>query len=284
MTSRWQISAGQISEWLPPLLFAFTVLTSAWVLSDARRRLGLSLSAVAAWTLATLVSPPIVLPLYLVARIFTKKPGAFEVTPEESTPAAETALTALEETNAARDHRTTHSQLADTADEQSDDQVAAPQPPAEIRTTLRRGQYAPPLLYALALLCTGAIYFYRDHQSFDAHLTRAAHARLLSQRPATIREYRAALRLSDDAHTRKLLAIQLAEDGQTEAALAEFRAAEQGGEPDELLAYHIAHTLDALGKPAEARLEYQKFLQGNLCNRPLPDARCEEIRQWIKDK
>jgi len=66
-TTRWQISVGQISEWLPPLLYAAAVLISAWVLSDARRCRRFSLPAVAAWTFATLISPPVILPLYLLA-------------------------------------------------------------------------------------------------------------------------------------------------------------------------------------------------------------------------
>ncbi|HEY0099913.1 MAG TPA: hypothetical protein VGB76_13275, partial [Pyrinomonadaceae bacterium] len=102
--------------------------------------------------------------------------------------------------------------------------------------------------------------------------------------------YRAALRLSDDAHTHKLLGVQLAEEGQLEAALTEFRAAERGGAPDELLVLRIAHTLDALGRPAEARLEYQKFLREKLCTRPTPDALCagasaraEQIQSGLSD-
>lgn len=144
---------------------------------------------------------------------------------------------------------------------------------------MRRRNFAFALLYALALLLAGAVYFYRDYHSFDAHLARAANARLLGQRAATIRAYRAALRLADDAHTHKLLAVQLAEDGQTEAALSEFRAAERGGEPDELLPYRIAYALDALGRPSEAIVEYQKFLRGSACAPPSPDARCAEARQ-----
>jgi len=265
LTPRWQISAGQISEWLPPLLFAAAVLVSAWVLSDARRR-RFSLLTVAAWTFATLISPPIILPLYLLARILTRKPDATDEV-ATSTPPADTEV----------DDSTTPAPISDDTGKQGDDQ-----PTEEIRTPLWRKKYALPLLYTFALLSIGAIYFYRDYHTFDAHLARAANARLLGQRAAAIRAYRAALRLSADAHTRKLLGIQLAEDGQLEAALSEFRAAERAGEPDELLAYRIARALDALDRPAEARLEYQKFLQGNLCVRPSPDARCEETRRRIK--
>lgn len=229
------------------------MLVSAWVLSDARRR-KFPFYAVAAWTLATLISTPIVLPLYLFARIFTPKRDAPTQTPAASTSPA-------------------HTQAEDSttpAHEQVDEQSAE-----DARANAPR-KLALPLLYALALLSIVAVYFYRDYHSFDAHIARAANARMLNQRAAAIREYRAALRLSDDAHAHKLLAVQLAEDGQLEAALSEFRAAERGGEPDELLPLRTAHTLDALGRPAEARLEYQKFLREDLCTRPTPDALCAE--------
>ena len=277
MISRWQISAGEISEWLPPFIFALSVLVSAWVLYDARRRRR-SLYAVCAWTLATLLSPPVVLPLYLIARLFTPKPDA--------TSEVDTATSDIEPATAPPDIETnaavvaTHAQISNDAGEPADAQPADAQPTEETRSPVRRGRnFALALLYALALLLAGAVYFYRDYHSFDAHLARAATARLLGERATTIRAYRAALRLADDAHTHKLLAIQLAEDGQTEAALSEFRAAERGGEPDEMLPYRIAHTLDALGRTAEATVEYQKFLRGSACAGSSPDARCAEVRQ-----
>lgn len=267
LISRWQISAGEISEWLPPLLYAAAVLISTWVLSDARRR-KFPVAAVAAWTLATFIAPPIVLSLYLIARIYTQKPDTPPQALDASTSPADTKT---EGTQA--DDAPAHAQISDDNDEQ-----VADESPEEVRAPLRRRRLKPalPLAYALALLSAGAIYFYRDYHTFDAHLARAANACLLNQRAATIREYHAALRLSDDAHTHKLLAVQLAEDGQLEAALAELRAAERGGAPDELLPLRTAHTLDALGRTAEARLEYQKFLREDLCTRPAPDARCQE--------
>jgi tetratricopeptide (TPR) repeat protein len=257
------------------------VLVSAWVLSDTRRR-ALPFYAVAAWTLATLVSTPIVLPLYLAARIFTPKRDTTTQALDASTSPADTKSTDTKAdaspTPALVSDDTTPAPISGDADEQladdADEQFAA-QPTADTRAAIRR-KLALPLLYAFVLLSSGAIYFYRDYHSFDAHLARAANARLLNQRAAAIREYRAALSLSDDAHTHKLLAAQLAADGQLEPALSEFRAAARGGEPDELLTLRIAHTLDTLGRTAEARLEYQKFLRENLCTRPTPDARCAE--------
>jgi tetratricopeptide (TPR) repeat protein len=247
------------------VLYAAAVLLSAWVLRDARRR-NFPFYAVALWTLATLISTPVFLPLYLVTLIFTNRHDATPQTLQASTPLADTG----------DDDPPAHAPASDDADAQ-----ALAQTTKDARSPVRR-RLALPLVYALALLSTGALYFYRDYHSFEAHLARAANARLLNQRDATLREYRAALRLSDDAHTHKLLAVQLAEDGQTEAALAEFRAAERLGEPDALLPYRIAHALDALGRPGEADLEYQKFTQGSLCVHASPDARCAEASARVQ--
>jgi len=240
------------------LLFAAAVLVSAWVLSDARRRF--SLPAVAAWTLTTLISLYIILPLYLLARIFTRKPDTTDVVAASTSPA-----------DAEADDSTTSTTISDDTGGQTDDQSTA-----EIHTPLWRRRYALPLLYALALLSAGAIYFYRDYHTFDAHLARAANAppRFAPTAPRSA---------SPTTRTRtKLLAAQRAEDAQTEAALAEFRAAERDGEADELLPYRIAYMLDALDRPAEAIIEYQKFLRSSLCARPLPDMRCAEARQRMK--
>jgi hypothetical protein len=296
LTLRWQISAGEITEWLWPLLFAFSVLASAWVLHDARGR-RLPACAVAVWTLAALIYAPVVLPLYLITRIFKPYPAAHDDddSTETTTPAdtgvaglKETGRDELEETGAAT-VVPPRGEIPDEASQQaalrSDGKQAAPHDDGEqvapelsptIPASLRLKRRALPLLYAFALLLAGAVYFYRDYHSFDAHLMRAANAQLRNRRNDAIREYRAALRLADDAHTHKLLGILLAQAGQTEAALAEFRAAERGGEPDELLPYRIASALDTLGRAAEAAGEYRKFLQGSLCTRRSPDVRCVE--------
>lgn len=285
MTFRWQISVGELTRWLSPLLYGFSVLASAWVLHDARAR-RFPLYAVAAWTLATLIYTPIVLPLYLIARTFKPYPAAPDAaSPETTVPETtedaglkETAVTGSGETVAAEIEEIAATGIVEARGEIPDDtgKQAAPQPTPIIRASLRLKRYAPSILYAFALLLAGAIYSYHDYYSFDAHLARAANALLLNQRTDAIREYRAALCLADDAHTRKLLGIQLAEDGQTEAALAEFRAAERGGEPDELLPYRVASALDTLGRAAEAADEYRKFLRSSLCAPPSPETRCTE--------
>jgi tetratricopeptide (TPR) repeat protein len=290
LTTRWQISAGELTAWLPPLLYAFAVLASAWVLHDARRR-RFPLYAVALWTLATLIYAPVVLPLYLVARLF--KPHSTD-TPAAPAPTARQVADEHSADQQVADGQDTDEQVAgdQIADEQvADEHVAAdikpPTPRAPLRlrryVSLRLRRYAPSLLYAAVLLAAGAFYFYRDYHSFDAHLARAANARLGNRRDATIREYRAALRIVDDAHTHKLLAVQLAEDGQAEAALAELRAAERGGEPDEMLTLRVASALDTLGRAEEALAAYEKFLRSESCSRPQsPAPQCVEAAARVR--
>ncbi|HEY0100973.1 MAG TPA: hypothetical protein VGB76_18755, partial [Pyrinomonadaceae bacterium] len=159
LISRWQISVGEVSEWLPPLLYAAAVLLSAWVLSDARRR-ALPFYAVAAWTLATLSSPPIVFPLYLFARIFTQK-GDAPTSPAGTKPEDTTTPASIS------DNDMTDATLAPISND-TDEQIAGRR--WDSTRTLVRRKLALPLLYALALLSPGAIYFYRDYHSFDAHL------------------------------------------------------------------------------------------------------------------
>ncbi|HVF51054.1 MAG TPA: tetratricopeptide repeat protein, partial [Pyrinomonadaceae bacterium] len=140
-----------------------------------------------------------------------------------------------------------------------------------------------PALYALALLACVALYTYLDYQSFDAHLTRAANARLRYQHERAIREYTAALALREDPHTRLLLATQLSDARRPDEALREFLAAERGGEPDPRLPFHIASTLDALKRPADALPYYQKFLSTNICAHASPDPRCREAQERVKN-
>ena len=95
----------------------------------------------------------------------------------------------------------------------------------------RRWRWLLPLAYGVVVIAALSFYFYADQQSVDAHLARAARAKLVEDHPTAIREYRRALALEDNAHTHKLLATELAKDGQLNEAMAEFRLAEQGGEP-----------------------------------------------------
>ncbi len=101
----------------------------------------------------------------------------------------------------------------------------------------RRPVYSPrwrlvlPLTYGLIVTASIATYFYRDSRTVDAHLARAARAKLIDDHETVIREYRRALALEDNPHTHKLLAIELANAGQLSEATSEFHLAQQGGEP-----------------------------------------------------
>lgn len=239
MSLRWQISAGEFFELLRPAAFALAALASACVLASARRR-GFALYAVALWTLGTLFFPLIILPLYLIARAHARRR---ERTIATSNPTDEAAT-----------------------------------PEANVSCKPLKWRLALPALYALMIFSIGSLLFYLDYQSTDAHLARANQARLLNQRAKVIREYRAALRLEDNPHTHNLLGVELAADGRWEEALTEFRAAEQGGEPDEEIYLHIATALDALTRPNEATLEYQKFLNTPRCAQDNPYTQCEAAR------
>ena len=137
-----------------------------------------------------------------------------------------------------------------------------------------RWPLALPLTYAALVLSLIAVYLYRDQHSVDAHLARAAQAKVSGERMGTIDAYRAALKLEDNAHTRKLLAIELANKGDWTEALFQFREAEQDGEGDDFLSFNIARMLDALNLPNQAAVEYQRFLTSRACTQQLPDDWC----------
>lgn len=246
MSLRWQISTGRLLEWLLPFAFALAALLSTFVLWDARRaRLPTHLTTAAA--LGTLAFAPLFFPLYLLLRLFAPgpPPGA------QAVPCAD--MTGAQTSPTARGAATTR---------------------GAGRRDSRRSPAALPLLYLAALLAAGALLFCRDYHSLDAHLARAADARLRGQRARAIAEYRAALRLEDSPHTRKLLGIELAAAARHEEAAREFRAALAGGEPDDALHFHLAQSLDLLGSEEEAADEYLAFARSRSCNQPLPDRRC----------
>lgn len=188
----------------------------------------------AAWALGTFFLPFVVLPLYLIARVSAKR----------------------------------RTQSINAANETAPDQIVNP------RAAPVRLRFVFPLVYCGVLLSLIGFYFYRDYNNVDSHLARAVQAKLMNQREKTIREYRAALALEDNPHTHKLLGIELAETNQPAQALREFRFAESGGEPDESLPFRMGQALDAVGNPAEAMIEYRRFLDSQACRRILPDDRC----------
>jgi tetratricopeptide (TPR) repeat protein len=263
---RWSISAGELFELTRPASFALSALISTWVFASARRR-GFPLYAALAWALTTLFYTLIILPIYLIVRASRRR----------------TERSAQKQRQEDTDSPFIDSSLESTSEPISESTAESisgtPQPERKLRL-----RFMLPLLYLLAVVSLGALFYYMDLQTIDAHLARANRARLLGQRDKTIREYRAALKLEDNAHTHNLLGIELAAGNQLEEALAEFRAAERENEPDDALFYRIATTLDALNRTSEAAPEYQKFLGTRLCTQSYPDPQCAAARARVESR
>ncbi len=153
--------------------------------------------------------------------------------------------------------------------------------PADLASTLR-WRIVLPLVYGFVVFSSIGVYWYLDYVSVDAHLARAAQAKLRDQRSRTINEYREALRIEDNPHTHKLLGIELAETAQWTDALDELRLAERGQEPDDSIPFRIATVLEALNRPSEAVKEYQQFLESKACTQTLPDRLCDVAKQHVE--
>lgn len=136
-----------------------------------------------------------------------------------------------------------------------------------------------PLIYGTAVLGGTLIYLRQETRGVDAHLAQAAYAKVRGNHREAIAQYQAALSESDDPHIHKLLAIELSAMNYWTEALAEFRLAEKGGEPDDLIILRIAQLLDNLNQPNQAEIEYQRFLDSAICTQALPDERCELARK-----
>lgn len=223
---------------------------AAWALSAltsaavfaSARARGFRSYAIIAWTLGTLFFPLIILPLYLIMRARSR--GG--------------------------------------ADKDSQQTMGVAKKPSKTFAASQAWKRIWPILYLVAVLSIIAHFSYKDYWSLDAHLWRANNAKLRGPHEKVIAEYRAALQLEDSAHTHKLLAIELAADGRNEEALAEFRAAELGGEPDDRIPYYAGATLDALHREPEAALEYKRFTDGPLCTQALPDVKCAMARERVQ--
>lgn len=139
--------------------------------------------------------------------------------------------------------------------------------PSKLRFLLPAG-------YAVVVLSLIGLYLFRDYHSLDAHLARAAQAKVMNNHPQAMREYRTALKLEDSPHTHKLLGIELAESHLWVEALHELRYAESGGEPDDSLSFRIAQALEAGGQTKEASTEFKRFLSSRACTQAQPDSRC----------
>jgi len=284
----WQISAGDFADYLGPARLAFAALSSAWVLADSRRRTNRPRAAL--WTLATLLAPFVALPLYLALRLLSRPATDLSDTPD--------AVTADEPAAAPDAGAETHAGIleGEGGDETATDEEGRAGAAVDAADAVGVGERlagrfkalaarwresALPLAYAAALLALGSVYFALDWRSFDAHFARAKRAKLRGDAARTVREYRAALARRDDAHTHKLLGLELLREGRAEEALGEFRAAGRGAEPDDSLAFYEARALDALARPAEAAEAYGRFAAGALCGREPEDARCGAARERL---
>lgn len=290
---QWQVSAGRLSELLIPAAYALAVLLSALVLADARRR-RLGASASAAWTLSTLLLPHVALPLYLIARIYTRPrtgdPAGAVAEADYRTPSdergaeeARTAMPAGDFEGAGAEARGAGAAegAVSEAEAGTSGAVAGPAAGGGVARALRR--HAPPLFYAATLLACGAVYFYLDHASVDARLARAEHAKLEGRTARAAEEYRGALARREDAHVRKLLGLELSKMGRWGEALEELRAAERGGAPDDALDLYLASALDSLGRREEASRHYESYLAGAACAPPLPAPACDGARRRLNE-
>ena len=141
-------------------------------------------------------------------------------------------------------------------------------------------RFVVPTAYLAVLLGVFAVYQYRDRRSVDSHLAEASFAKVSSDQPTAIRQYREALKIEDNAHTHKLLALSLMEAGDLTGAITEFRTALAGGEPDDSIHFYLGNALDKLSRKDEAVAEYQKFLDSKTCSEI--DARCVSVRERLK--
>lgn len=276
----WQVSAGDLSESLGPGLFILAALASVWVFHDARRREGFGARPAWAWALLALLFPPAVLPLYLAARLYTRRaaaagPAAEAAGGEDKEDVGEAGEGGVGE--AGEDEGGGDGGGEAGSDSGGGEGVAPPAGEAGARGPATPG-FGPTLLYAAVLVLAGGLYFYADYRSFEARLARAEWAKVRHRPEAAVAEYRAALRVREDGRARKLLGLELLQLGRHEEALAELLAAARAGEPQESLDLHLASAYQALGRRDEAAAAYRRFLSGPACAKTLGEVPCEAAR------
>ncbi|HEV2765915.1 MAG TPA: hypothetical protein VGV38_23220 [Pyrinomonadaceae bacterium] len=259
---RLLVSTSDLFEWLWPATFAASALASAWALARSLRR-GWPLYAALPLALAALAFPLFILPLFISALLLfpTRKENQTDQAPADD----EDGRAAL-----------------DAPDGGTSEQHGSHQTPRRLDFRRPAPRRALTLAYVVLVLSLGALHLRRDYHTADAHLARAANAKLRNQRERAVEEYTRALAVNDDPHTRKLLALELSASGRHAEALAHLRAARDGGEPDEFLPFHVAAELDALGRPAEAAADYRAFLDDDACRQELPDPRCDTARTRLR--
>ena len=274
----WPVSAGRLFEWLLPTAFALVALLSTWTFAHARRS-GFRTTAAFIWALGTLTLPPVAFPLYLLACLYARPPAS-----DINTAAAANAPPDDQGEAVAPDTDNAEDIAADSDYQVERNEAAAAASLTATPRRLPRPPHALTVAYALMLLTFGALYFVHDYRSLDATLARASDATLRQQHARAADEYRAALALADNAHTHKLLGLELLADRRYDEALREFRAAFDGGEPDDRLPFFTALALDALGRAAEAEDAYRAFDNSSACTQALPDVRCVDARARLQAK
>jgi MFS family permease len=144
----------------------------------------------------------------------------------------------------------------------------------------RRWRWALPLAYCTILLAGVGMFIRHENATVDAHLAKAAQAKLLEDHATAINEYRTALTIENDPHTHKLLALELMQAGYLREAISEFRLAQQGSEPDDLIHYYLGLVFERLDLKDQAKVEFEKFLLSTTCAQE--ERKCEEAREGIR--
>ena len=144
---------------------------------------------------------------------------------------------------------------------------------------LSTARIVAPLLYLLLILSAILTYEYVNDRTVDAHLARASFAKANSDPNSAIQEYREAIKLEDDPHIHKLLALSLLEAGYILEAISELRTAELRGEPDDTIHFHLGLLLERVNMKGQSLKEFEEFAVSETCLRI--DSRCEAARQRV---
>ena len=144
----------------------------------------------------------------------------------------------------------------------------------------RRRPLLLPLAYGAILLAGVGLFLRHESSTVDVYLANATQAKLVEDHSTAIREYREALTIENNAHIHKLLALELMQVGYLTEAISEFRLAQQGGEPDDVIHYNLGLLLERIDQDGQAGLEFEEFLLTQTCQ--TPDDLCDSARQKIE--
>jgi tetratricopeptide (TPR) repeat protein len=148
------------------------------------------------------------------------------------------------------------------------------------RSSPSKMRFLLPAIYALLVFVYLATTFYIESKAVDAYLARAVAAKLVHDNKKAIHQYREALKLEDDPLVHKQLGILLAESGYLTEAVSELRLAEEGGDPDDSIAFRLGLLLEKMNQREQSRVEFERFLLSKTCTRD--DPRCASARQLLK--